>query len=103
MFVQLVHIEVKPDRIEDFLAAFRINFVGTTREPENRRFDLLQSKDDPTRFTVVEMFDRAESVDLHRQTSHYSETVALLDDIMAGPRTKDYYRLVMSDLLTPAV
>lgn len=101
MFVQLVHIQVKPDRIDDFLAAFRINYDGTTREPGNRRFDVLQSAEDASHFTIVEMFENAESVDDHRKTEHYARTVALLDDIMTGPRNKDIYRLVMSDLLEP--
>lgn len=98
MFVQLVHIHVKPDRIGDFLDAFRINYEGTIREPGNLRFDVLQDPEDETRFTIVEIFRSAESVDDHRRTDHYKKTVALLEDIMAGPRSKDIYRLVMSDL-----
>jgi autoinducer 2-degrading protein len=98
MFVQLVHIHVKPDRIGDFLDAFRINYEGTIREPGNLRFDVLQDPEDETRFTIVEIFRSAESVDDHRRTEHYKKTVALLEDIMSGPRSKDIYRLVMSDL-----
>lgn len=103
MFVQLVHIQVKPDRIEDFLDAFRINYEGTTREPGNLRFDVLQDPQDETRFTIVEIFRSAESVDDHRRTEHYKTTVALLEDIMTGPRSKDIYRLVMSDLVDEQV
>ncbi len=103
MFVQLVHIQVKPGRIEDFLDAFRINYEGTTREPGNLRFDVLQDPEDETRFTIVEIFRSAESVDDHRRTEHYKTTVALLEDIMTGPRSKDIYRLVMSDLVDEQV
>ncbi|WP_186388314.1 MULTISPECIES: antibiotic biosynthesis monooxygenase [unclassified Stappia] len=103
MFVQLVHIQVKPDRIEDFLDAFRINYEGTIREPGNLRFDVLQDPEEETRFTIVEIFRSAESVDDHRRTEHYKTTVALLEDIMTGPRTKDIYRLVMSDLVNEQV
>ncbi|QGZ34711.1 antibiotic biosynthesis monooxygenase [Stappia indica] len=103
MFVQLVHIQVKPDRIEDFLDAFRINYEGTTREPGNLRFDVLQDPEDETRFTIVEIFRSAESVDDHRRTEHYKTTVALLEDIMTGPRSKDIFRLVMSDLVDEQV
>ncbi|MDT8855101.1 antibiotic biosynthesis monooxygenase [Paracoccaceae bacterium Fryx2] len=99
MFVQLVHITVKPDRVQDFLDAFRINFDGTTREPGNRRFDVLQDPEDATKFAIFEIFDNAEALDAHRETDHYKQTVALLDDIMTGPRSKNLFRLVMSDLL----
>lgn len=103
MFVQIVHINVKPDRVEDFLDAFRINYEGTIKEPGNLRFDVLQDPEDETRFTIVEIFRSAESVDEHRRTDHYKKTVALLEDIMTGPRHKDIYRLMMSDLIDERV
>ncbi len=99
MLVQLVHIQVKPDRIEDFLDAFRINFEGTTKEPGNLRFDVLQNPDDATKFTIFEVFTDEAAVDAHRKTPHYAKTVALLEDIMTGPRSKDFFHMVMSNLI----
>lgn len=98
MFVQIVTITVKPDRIEDFLRVFRINYEGTIREEGNLRFDVLQDEADPTRFTIYEVFRSAESVDAHRQTDHYKQTVALLEDIMDGPRSKTIYSMVMTEM-----
>lgn len=100
MFVQIVRINVKPDRVQDFLDAFRINYEGTIREAGNIRFDVLQDPEDETRFTIYEVFKSAASVDEHRQTEHYKKTVALLDDIMTGSRTKEIFDLVMSDKLS---
>ncbi|NNU79886.1 autoinducer-2 (AI-2) modifying protein LsrG [Halovulum dunhuangense] len=100
MFVQIVRINVKPDRVEDFLDAFRLNYEGTIREPGNVRFDVLQDPEDETRFTIYEVFTSAEAVDEHRKTEHYKETVARLDDIMTGNRTKEVFDLVMSDKLS---
>lgn len=99
MFVQIVRINVKPDRVEDFLDAFRLNYEGTIKEPGNVRFDVLQDPEDETRFTIYEVFRSAEAVDEHRKTEHYKETVARLDDIMIGNRTKEIFDLVMSDKL----
>lgn len=100
MFVQIVRINVKPGRVQDFLDAFRINYEGTIKEAGNIRFDVLQDPEDETRFTIYEVFRSAASVDEHRQTEHYKKTVALLDDIMTGSRTKEIYDLVMSDRLS---
>lgn len=100
MFVQIVRINVKPDRVQDFLDAFRINYEGTIREAGNIRFDVLQDPEDETRFTIYEVFKSAAPVDEHRQTEHYKKTVALLDDIMTGSRTKEIFDLVMSDKLS---
>ena len=42
MHVTLVEINVKPDRIDDFLRVFTANHEGTIAEPGCRRFDVLQ-------------------------------------------------------------
>lgn len=95
MFVQLVHIRVKPDCIDAFLEVFRVNFDGTRQEPGNIRFDVLQDPAEPTHFAIYEVFENAEAVEAHRQTAHYKETVAKLEPLMEGPRSKDLYTLVM--------
>ena len=97
MFVQIVRINVKPDRVRDFIDAFRVNYEGTIREGGNLHFDVLQDPEDETRFTIYEMFRSAESVDEHRKTDHYKKTVALLEDIMSGPRTKEIFKVVMTE------
>ena len=95
MFVQFVHIRVKPDRISEFLDVFRINHEGTSREPGNVRFDVLQDPQDDTHYVIYEVFDSEAAVDDHRKTAHYKATVEKLDALMQGPRTKDFYRMVM--------
>ncbi len=50
MHVTLVHIQVKPDRVNDFIEASRVNHVGSIEELGNRRFDVLQDTRDPTKF-----------------------------------------------------
>ncbi len=97
MFVQLVHIRVRPGRIADFLEVFRVNFDGTRAEPGNHRFDVLQDVEDDHHFVIYEAFDSAAAVDAHRLTAHYAETVKGLAEITLGGREKDYFRLVMPD------
>jgi autoinducer 2-degrading protein len=96
MFVQFVHIRVKPDKISEFLDVFRVNFEGTSREPGNFRFDVLQDPEDDTHYVIYEVFDTAEAVDDHRKTAHYKATTEKLESLMTAPRTKDYFRLLMA-------
>ena len=42
MHVTLVHVQVKPESITEFVEACRLNHEGSTAEPGNRRFDILQ-------------------------------------------------------------
>jgi autoinducer 2-degrading protein len=94
MHVTLVHVHVQAEHVEPFIAATRKNHAGSTREPGNRRFDVLQSEDDPTRFVLVEMFRDAEAAAAHKTTPHY---LAWRDEVagwMASPRDGRRYRLL---------
>lgn len=95
MFVQIVHIRIKPDRLAEFLEVFQVNYAGTRQEPGNIRFDVLQDPAEPTHFAIYEVFENAAAVDAHRATAHYKATVARLEPLMQGPRSKDLFTLVM--------
>ena len=43
MHVTLVHVHVKPDHINDFIAATQLNHEASIQESGNRRFDVFQS------------------------------------------------------------
>lgn len=86
MQVSIVHVHIKPERVNDFVEATRRNHEGSVKEPGNLRFDVLQRADDPTRFVLYEAYASAEQAAAHKQTAHYlawRETVA---DWMASPR-----------------
>ena len=53
MFVTLVHIRVKPEHADAFVEATRRNHEASTREPGNRRFDVIRSVDEPDRFLLT--------------------------------------------------
>ncbi len=91
MQVTLVHVHVKPEAVEAFKEATRLNHEASVQEPGNRRFDILQSSEDPSRFVLYEAYTDAEAAAAHKQTPHYltwRETVA---DMMAEPRRGDPY------------
>ena len=50
MHVTLVHVRVKPEAVDAFIAATHANHEASIREVGNRRFDVLQSPDDPARW-----------------------------------------------------
>ena len=52
MHVTLVMVQVKPDHVQDFIQATRANHLASVQEPGNRRFDVLQTPDDPCRFLL---------------------------------------------------
>lgn len=86
MQVTLVHVHVKPAHIDDFIEATRRNHEASVQESGNRRFDVLQSSDDPARFVLYEAYASAEDVAAHKQTAHYAAWRDAVTDWMAEPR-----------------
>jgi len=86
MHVTLVHVQVKPDHINDFIAATKRNHEASIKEWGNRRFDVLQSPDNPTHFVLYEVYLSAEDAAAHKQTEHYLVWRNTVADWMAEPR-----------------
>lgn len=86
MHVTLVHVHIKPEYTEAFITACKANHENSTQEPGNRRFDILQSNDDPTRFVLYEAYASAEDAAAHKQTAHYFAWRDTVADMMVEPR-----------------
>ncbi|WP_316978185.1 antibiotic biosynthesis monooxygenase [Shumkonia mesophila] len=86
MHVTLVHVQVKPDRVDDFIEASRVNHVGSIEEAGNRRFDVLQDTRDPARFILYEAYVTAQQAAAHKETPHYVRWRDAVAGMMAQPR-----------------
>jgi autoinducer 2-degrading protein len=86
MHVTLVHVRVKPEHVADFIAATRDNHLASVREAGNRRFDVLQSPEEPTRFVLYEAYANEADALAHKQTAHYLRWRDMVADWMAEPR-----------------
>lgn len=86
MHVTLVHVQVKPEYIDDFIAATRLNHQASVLETGNRRFDVLQSPENPGQFILYEAYATAEDAAAHKETAHYLAWRDMVADWMAEPR-----------------
>ena len=86
MFVVCVSIHVKDDRAPQFIEATLDNARNTRREPGNLRFDVLQQEQDPTRFTLYEVYRSPEDFAAHQKTPHYLKWKEAVADWLAEPR-----------------
>ncbi|KAF0114426.1 MAG: antibiotic biosynthesis monooxygenase [Rhodospirillaceae bacterium] len=86
MHVTLVHVTVKPDQVADFITASLANHRASIQESGNRRFDILQFPDEPTRFILYEAYASAEDAAAHKATAHYKTWREGVADMMATPR-----------------
>jgi len=92
MQVTLVHVRVKPENVDAFVAATRANHEASIGEPGNRRFDVLQAPDDPTRFILYEAYDSAADAAAHKATPHYLAWRDAVAEMMAEPRRGEAMR-----------
>lgn len=86
MHVTLVHVHVKPECLEHFVAATQLNHEASILEPGNRRFDVLQDPADDAHFILYEAYATAEDAAAHKQTAHYAAWRNAVADMMAEPR-----------------
>jgi autoinducer 2-degrading protein len=86
MHVTIVHVHVKPEHIDEFIEATRLNHEASIRENGNRRFDVLQSCEKPGWFVLYEAYDNADDAAAHKQSGHYARWRDTVADWMLTPR-----------------
>jgi autoinducer 2-degrading protein len=86
MFIACVHVHVKADHREAFIAACLDNARNTIQEPGNLRFDVLGQADDPNRFLLYEVYRDQAGAKAHKDTAHYKRWAETVKDWMAEQR-----------------
>jgi len=86
MQVTIVHVHVKLEHVDDFIQASRLNHEASIQESGNLRFDVLQLKDDPTRFVLYEAYQDIDHAAAHKQTQHYLQWRETVADWIQTPR-----------------
>ena len=94
MHVTLVHVNVAPEHLDEFVEATRANQAASMREPGNLRFDLLRSTEEPTRFVIYESYRDEASAAAHKETAHYLAWRDRVADWMAEPRKGVRYEAI---------
>lgn len=86
MHTTLVYVNVKPQHVDAFINVTRANHHGSVKEKGNRRFDVLQSPEDPRKFVLYEAYDSEADAKAHKETPHYLAWREAVADWMAEPR-----------------
>jgi autoinducer 2-degrading protein len=94
MLVVHVHVRVKPDDVEAFLAESRHNAAASLQEPGVRRFDVLQDDGDPAHVVLNEVYVDQAAADAHKQTEHYARWRDTVAGMMAQPRSSTRFTAV---------
>jgi (4S)-4-hydroxy-5-phosphonooxypentane-2,3-dione isomerase len=94
MLVVHVHVHVKPENLEAFLAETRRNAAASLEEPGVRRFDVLQDEGDAAHVVLTEVYVDQAASDAHKQTAHYARWRDAVAPMMAEPRASTRFAAV---------
>jgi autoinducer 2-degrading protein len=94
MVVTLVKVHVKADHIDDFIKATIENHEHSVREKGNRRFDILQSPENPSLFQLYEAYENENDAAEHKKTPHYLAWKTAVEPWMETPRQGVPYKVI---------
>ena len=89
-----VNVHVREECVEAFKEVTIANAKDSLQEAGVVRFDVIQQKDDPCRFVLVEVYRSEQAPKAHKETSHYLGWRDAVQDMMAEPRQSQVYRNV---------
>ena len=89
-----VDVRVRPDRVEDYLAATLVNARASLTEPGVLRFDVIQDQADPAHVVLVEVYRDAEGAAAHKDTAHYATWRDTVAEMMARPRGSEKFSVI---------
>lgn len=97
MLIVHVHVQVKPESVEEFRLATIENARASVQEPGIARFDVVQQQDDPNRFVLIEVYRTPGAAAAHKETAHYAKWRDAVAPMMAAPRSSMKYAAVFPD------
>lgn len=102
MIAVVVSMRVKPDGIDEFVAAITTQAEASLRdEPGCLRFDVLRLRDDPYGFLLYELYvDETAFFDQHRSSPHYATWSRAAAELLEGDRTTTIALPVVEHLIS---
>ena len=94
MVAVLVHLHVKTDCLDRFVAETTENARNSRNEPGVVRFDVIQLVDDSSRFVLYEVYRDEQAIEAHRATAHYAKWRDVVPALLITERTRAIYRTV---------
>ena len=93
----VVRLEVKAERVDDFLKLVSFNAAESRKEPGNLRFDVIRSIDNPTLYRLYEVYRDEAAMAAHQATPHYAKWRAEIEALLVTPRLSEKFISVISE------
>lgn len=99
MLIFQFHHYVKPEHVETYKDAILANAHETLKEPGVLRFDVFQDTDDPTHFSLLEVYRDEAARERHLETEHFQQFRDLVreHDVFAQSGQSDQLEALFPD------
>ncbi|HEX4202568.1 MAG TPA: putative quinol monooxygenase [Chthoniobacterales bacterium] len=97
MVAVVVHLHVKPESLDQFVAETKENARNSRKESGVVRFDVIQQVDDANRFVLFELYRDEQAIEAHRGTAHYAKWRDAVPAFLVTERTRQIYRAIEPD------
>ncbi len=97
MITTCVHVKVKEEFVNQFIAECKRNHLESVNEDGNLRFDVLQSPDDPCVFMLYEVYQTEGASAAHKHTPHYLAWRDAVAHMMQEPRRGVRYNMLFPE------
>jgi autoinducer 2-degrading protein len=85
MYILMVRLTVKQDRIDDFIKASIADGTGSVlHEPGCQRFDIIQDETNPKLFAFTEVYRDEAAFEHHKTTPHFAQWDAAVKNMLDG-------------------
>lgn len=92
MLILHVFMHIKDEYVKKFRIASLENVEKSLEEPEVANFEIIQQKDDSTKFLFMERYYTEEGQLKHRETEHFKKWKEETKDMFAEPYTFIKYK-----------
>ena len=92
MIVQVVYLEVQPDKLADFMNEVHTNAKASREEAGVAQFDVLQQEGDPLKFMLYEVYRGSEALEAHRKTPHFQRWAEKGVPLLSKERVRIMYK-----------
>ncbi len=90
----IVQVDVKPSYIQEFINETKKSQSATLNEDGCLRYNILQSIEEPNKFTLSEIYKSEEAIEVHRTTQHFLDWRNNVQVMMAAPRIGVKHKIV---------
>ncbi|MDQ7095719.1 putative quinol monooxygenase [Desulfosporosinus sp. PR] len=98
MLVKIVTLYVKESEVKAFIEAAKENRRNSLQEKGIASFDLLQCRDDSSKFVLYEVYSSQQAMDDHLKTAHFKTWNETIGPYLAKPTDRAVYIPAAEDI-----